>query len=92
MFAPTRRFPRPDGIELSENHYLTIRYGVTGTARHVTLTDEKGNILVEMSGHVVVDADMLVAEALQVDVHNTELNLAGGFRCFDASIVLVHDS
>jgi hypothetical protein len=71
---------------------LTIRYGITGNPRHVTLTDETGDILVEMSGHVVVDADMLMAETLQVDVHNTELNLVGGFGCFDGSIVLVDDS
>jgi hypothetical protein len=61
---------------------LTIRYGITGNPRHVTLTDETGNILVEMSGHVVVDADMLMAETLQVDVHNTELNLGWWFRMF----------
>lgn len=48
----------------------------------MTLTDETGNILVEMSGHVVVDADMLIAETLQVDVHNTELNLGWWFRMF----------
>lgn len=69
----------PDGIELSENHHLTIRYGISGKPRHVTLTDETGTILVEMSGHVVVDADMLIAETLQVEVHNTELNAFGTF-------------
>ena len=56
------------------------------------MTDETGTILVEMSGHVVVDADVLIAETLQVEVHNTELNLVAGFGCFDGSIVLVHDS
>lgn len=69
----------PDGIELGETHCLTVRYGTTGTPRHVTVTDEKGNILVEMSGQVVVDPDMYTAETLQVDVHNTELNAFGSF-------------
>eukprot|EP00435_Cladocopium_sp_Y103_P056664 s424_g19.t1 len=67
----------PDGIELAENHRLTVRYGTTGQPRHVTVTDEKGTILVEMSGQVVVDPDMYTAETLQVDVHNTELTLIG---------------
>jgi hypothetical protein len=48
--ALARLTPRPDGIELGETHCLTVRYGTTGTPRHVTVTDEKGNILVEMSG------------------------------------------
>jgi len=69
----------PDGVELGQEHHLTIGLGVTGKPRHVTLTDEDGNIIVEMSGEVVVDPDVKTAESLPVEVKNTELKAFGVF-------------
>ena len=69
----------PDGIELAPNHRIKIRFSVAGEPRHVSVMDEHGIILIEMSGQVVVDPDMRTAETLQVDVHNTEVNAFGSF-------------
>lgn len=47
----------PDGIMLQDDHRLNLLTGVDGKLRHLTLTNDEGVVLVEMSGEIVVDVD-----------------------------------
>lgn len=48
----------PDGVDLGENlQSLTLNVGTDGKLRHLTLTDDDGIVLVEMSGEIVLDVD-----------------------------------
>eukprot|EP00913_Durusdinium_trenchii_P030042 g28152.t1 len=69
----------PDGVELEEGHRLSINAGVDGKKRHVSLSDAEGNVLVSMSGEVVLDVDEDTAKNLAVEVRNTEINAFGSF-------------
>eukprot|EP00913_Durusdinium_trenchii_P006834 g6425.t1 len=70
----------PDGVDLGENlQSLTLNVGTDGKLRHLTLTDDDGIVLVEMSGEIVLDVDEHTAKTYEVDVENPEINAFGSF-------------
>ena len=58
----------PDGVELGPGQQLTLTAGVDGKPRHIELVDEEGNVLVQMSGEIVLDIDKETARTLDVEV------------------------
>lgn len=69
----------PDGLELEPEQHLKLSNGSDGKPRHVVLSDAEGNVLVEMSGEIVMDVDKQTARTFDVEVQNPEIN---AFGCF----------
>ena len=66
----------PDAIELQQSHRLTIQKQ-DGKLRHICITNERGHVEVEMSGEVILNPDMALAESFDVCVENPDLQPFG---------------
>ena len=62
----------PDAIEVGTHHALKVVSGQDGVFRHITLLDEDGDVLVDMSGEVVANATLEEARTFDVRVKNPD--------------------
>ncbi|CAE7590622.1 unnamed protein product [Symbiodinium natans] len=71
----------PDAVRLGERQTLQIymQYGPEEHSQHIRILDQEDSAVVEISGHVVLNPDMKVAQELCVDVANLELKACGTF-------------
>lgn len=69
----------PDGVALQAGQKLIIRAGGDCQPRHLLLTDHEDNVLVEMSGEIVLNIDKAMARSFDVEVYNPELKAFGSF-------------
>ncbi|CAK9109293.1 unnamed protein product [Durusdinium trenchii] len=76
----------PDAIVLPENHKMKILKDASGALRHICISDENQTAVIELSGHVVLNADMELARTLDVEVCNPDYQ---PFGCFSARFVLI---
>ncbi|CAE7505063.1 unnamed protein product [Symbiodinium sp. CCMP2456] len=68
----------PDAVELQAQQQLVI-FRAAGKMRHVQILDNEWGVQAEMSGYVVLNPDMELAQELDVEVKDPDLMACGTF-------------
>ena len=74
----------PDAIELPEDCEMKIMVDPSGVLRHVCIVSAQDDVIMALSGEVVLNPDMDLARAFPVEVRNPDLQ---PFGCFSTRFV-----